>query len=164
MVLALTNRRKDGLGRSGSGAERGGGFQPAATHRGLLVPDDNPRGHVARLSLTTASTRLRGAAMALACPPLYARPGSYLSPLTSEDDIRRALSWRDTPPGITLREDSQEEIAAAARAVLESPEPGPRYRLEGNTMFGSPDAAVYRAVIGRYRPRRIIEAGSGFST
>jgi predicted O-methyltransferase YrrM len=112
----------------------------------------------------TASARLRGAAMALACPPLYARPGSYLSPLTGEDDIRRALSWRDTPPGITLREDSQEEFAAAARPVLESPEPGPRYRLEGNTMFGPPDAAVYRAVIGRYRPRRIIEAGSGFST
>ena len=48
--------------------------------------------------------------------------------------------------------------------MLESPQPGPRYRLEGNTMFGPPDAAVYRAVIGRYRPRRIIEAGSGFST
>jgi predicted O-methyltransferase YrrM len=31
-------------------------------------------------------------------------------------------------------------------------------------MFEPPDAAVYRAVIGRYRPRRIIEAGSGFST
>ncbi len=112
----------------------------------------------------TASARLRGAATALAYPPPYARPGSYLSPLTGEDDIRRALSWRDTPPGITLREDNQEEFAAAARPVLESPEPGPRYRLEGNTMFGSPDAAVYRAVIGRYRPRRILEAGSGFST
>ena len=59
--------------------------------------------------------------MALAYPPPYARPGSYLSPLTGEDDIRRALSWRDTPPGITLREDDQEEFAAAARPVLESP-------------------------------------------
>lgn len=102
--------------------------------------------------------------MALACPPLYARPGSYLSPLTGEDDIRRALSSRDTPPGISLREDAQEAFAIAARPVLESPEPGPRYRLAGNTMFAPPDAAVYRAVIGRYRPRQIIEAGSGFST
>jgi len=102
--------------------------------------------------------------MALAGPPPYARPGSYLSPLTGEDDIRRALSWRDTPPGITLREDAQETFAAAARPVLESPEPGPRYRLEGNAMFAPSDAAVYRAVIGQYRPRRIIEAGSGFST
>jgi methyltransferase family protein len=102
--------------------------------------------------------------MALTCPPLYSRPGSYLSPLTGEDDVRRALSWQDTTPGLSLRESRQEKFAAAARPVLESPEPGPRYRLEGNTMFAPSDAAVYRAVIGRYRPRRIIEAGSGFST
>jgi Methyltransferase domain len=129
-----------------------------------MITEDHPGGHAARLSPVTASARLRGAAMALACPPLYARPGSYLSPLTGEEDIRRALSWRDTPPGITLQEDSQEAFAAAARPVLECREPGPRYRRTDNTMFGPADAAVYRAVIDRYRPRRIIEAGSGFST
>jgi len=86
----------------------------------------------------TASARLRGRRHGAGIPSLYARPGSYLSPLTGEDDIRRALSWRDTPPGITLREDNQEEFAVAARPVLESRSPAPGTGLEGNTMFGRP--------------------------
>ncbi len=104
---------------------------------------------------------LRAVAAVVASPP-YVRPGHFYSPLTSGDDIRRALAWQDAP-GVELNESGQLALASSFRPVLEAPEPGPRYR-EPADMFGHADAAVYRAMLGYLRPSRIIEVGSGFST
>ena len=111
--------------------------------------------------VSRAYRTLRSVAAVVASPP-YVMPGHFYSPLTNGDDIRRALAWQDAP-GVELNESSQLALAASSRAVLEAPEPGPRYR-EPIEMFGHADAAVYRAMLGYLRPSRIIEVGSGFST
>ena len=111
--------------------------------------------------VSRAYRTLRAVASVVANPP-YSTPGHFYSPLTSGNDIRRALAWQD-PPGVELNESSQLALAASFRPVLEAPEPGPRYR-EPIDMFGHADAAVYRAILGYLRPSRIIEVGSGFST
>jgi len=102
------------------------------------------------------------AVAAVAAAPPYVKPGHFYSPLTSGEDIRRALSWQDAP-GVELNESDQLSLAASIQSVLETREPGPRYRGPAD-MFGQADAAVYRAMLGVLRPSRIIEVGSGFST
>ena len=104
---------------------------------------------------------MRAVTAVVASPP-YVRPGHFYSPLTSGEDIRRALAWQDVP-GVELNESSQLAFAASIRSVLEAPEPGPRYRGPAD-MFGPADAAVYRAMLGYLQPSRVIEVGSGFST
>lgn len=91
-------------------------------------------------------------------------PGHFYSPLTSVADARRALG-RDgsAPGGVNLREREQLTLAAHLRPVLQAPLPGPRY-VPDNDMYEASDAAVYRAMLQHVRPRRIIEAGSGYST
>jgi len=90
--------------------------------------------------------------MALACPPLYSRPGTYLSPLTSEDDFRRALLWQDTPPGISMRESRQEKFAAAARAVLEH---------VTRALVDDPDSVVVEVSEGRSGLRFSVHVAQG---
>jgi hypothetical protein len=104
---------------------------------------------------------LRAITAVIASPP-YVKPGHFYSPLTSQDDIRRALAWQDAP-GVDLNESGQLELATSFRPVLEASEPGPRYRGSAE-MFGNADAAVYRAMLGHLKPSRILEVGSGFST
>jgi hypothetical protein len=70
---------------------------------------------------------------------------------------------RGSAPGVDLREQAQVTLAEALLPVTTEPPPGPRYR-EANDMLGPADAAVYRALLRHFRPRRIIEAGSGWST
>ena len=129
---------------------------PCHPGRGVVRPTSMAPRIVGRASRT-----LRAVAAVVASPP-YVRPGHFYSPLTSGDDIRRALTWQDAP-GVELNEREQLALAASFRPVLESQEPGPRYR-EASGMFGHADAAVYRAMLGYLRPSRIIEVGSGFST
>jgi hypothetical protein len=104
---------------------------------------------------------LRAVAAVIASPP-YFWPGHFYSPLTSGDDIRRALKWQDAP-GVELNESGQLALAASFRPVMETPEPGPRYH-ESSPWFGNGSAAIYRAMLRYLRPSRIIEIGSGFST
>jgi hypothetical protein len=94
--------------------------------------------------------------------PPYVRPGHFYSPLTSPQDCSRAMTWRDAP-GVNLNDAGQVALAAELRPVLAAELPGPRWRPD-NSMYGAADAAVYRAMLSRFRPSRIIEAGSGFST
>ncbi len=100
---------------------------------------------------------------AVAALPPYVPPGHFYSPLTSHEDVRHAVAWSREAPGVDLREKTQLVLSEKLRPVLEEPLPGPRYSPV-NSMFGSSDAAVYRAMLSHLRPARIIEAGSGYST
>ena len=112
--------------------------------------------------LRRAYRAARAVAAVTAAPP-YVRPGHFYSPLTSGDDIRRALTRNDDAPSIDLNVGAQLALAASMGPVLAAEQPGPRYR-SANNMFGPSDAAVYRAMLHHLQPSRIIEAGSGFST
>ena len=70
-------------------------------------------------------------------------------------------SFRRTDPAPLL------EIVAASRDrfdTLEHAEDNPFGYAFENSYFSSPDAEVYYAVVRRYRPRTILEIGSGHST
>ncbi|HUD35910.1 MAG TPA: class I SAM-dependent methyltransferase [Streptosporangiaceae bacterium] len=99
----------------------------------------------------------------LASPP-YVPPGHFYSPQTARTDLVRALSNANlAPPGVDLAEERQLALAACFADVLAQPAPGPRY-VAANSMFGPGDAAVYRAMLGKLRPGKVLEVGSGYST
>lgn len=98
---------------------------------------------------------------AIAHPPWVA-PGHYYSPICSSDDVHRALGWGDDLPGIDVREDRQLELALDLIPLFEGV-PERRYR-SGNGMYDRGDASIYQAFIRHFRPSRVVEVGSGFST
>lgn len=99
--------------------------------------------------------------------PLYARPGHFYSPVASGDDAARAEAQRKTMCemwGISLRPDEQVELARElAGSWKDSPRIWRRYFPENN-MFGLADSSLYMSILRRYRPSRIVEVGSGFSS
>lgn len=114
--------------------------------------------------LSRAARTVRAIRAAVSEPP-YVPPGHFYSPLTSSEDIRRALSWERDAPGVDVNEDEQLALAASLATTVAEPPPGPRWSAgPENQMFGSADASVYRAMLGWLQPKRIIEAGSGYST
>lgn len=114
--------------------------------------------------LSRAARTVRAIRAAVSRPP-YAAPGHFYSPLTSSEDIRRALAWEWDAPGVNLNEDGQLALAASLAPTVGEPPPGPRWSGgPDNRMFGWADASVYRAMLGWLQPERIIEAGSGYST
>jgi predicted O-methyltransferase YrrM len=116
---------------------------------------------VPRTLLQRAVNTARTVRVVLARPP-YVPPGHFYSPLTSPEDVSRALTWKEAPC-VDMAEASQLALAARLRAVMAQPPPGPRY-VAPNNMYGPGDAAVYRAMLHELRPRRIVEVGSGYST
>ncbi len=97
--------------------------------------------------------------------PPYVAPGHFYSPLTSDADVVRALSWEQAAPGVDLREDAQLALTGKLAEIIAQTLPGPRWDGgQANSMFGPADAAVYRAMLHYLRPKRIIEVGSGYST
>jgi hypothetical protein len=99
--------------------------------------------------------------------PPYVAPGHFYSPLTTDADVDRAIAWAqpdDQPlPGVAMDVGKLLALAKELGDVLHEPVPGPRYRAD-NVQYGAADAAVYRAMLRNYRPARLIEVGSGFST
>jgi predicted O-methyltransferase YrrM len=103
----------------------------------------------------------RGLWTVLRRPPWVA-PGHFSSPLTGPADVERALSWSDDLPGLDLREREQLELA---RTLAPSFGDVPRGRYQpANPVFGAADAALHQAMLRHFRPRRVIEVGSGYST
>jgi len=94
--------------------------------------------------------------------PTYVAPGHFYSPLTSDADVARALTWSGAP-GVDLAETGQLQLAAKLTPDMQAPLAGPRYRAVNN-MYGPADASVYRAMLRQFRPQRVIEVGSGYST
>jgi predicted O-methyltransferase YrrM len=114
----------------------------------------------ARLARTVLSIRA-----AILRPP-FVPPGHWASPLSSQSDAARALSWRDASPhGVDIAGERQLTLARELAPMLDEPFRGPRYSTgPENTMYLPADAAVYRAMLRHLRPTRILEVGSGYST
>jgi predicted O-methyltransferase YrrM len=113
-------------------------------------------------SLIRRTVSTARAVRAVVARPPFVPPGHFYSPLTSEADARRSLSWSDAP-GVDLREESQLALAARLQPLMRQPPSGPRY-VPANNMFGAADAAVFRAMLAYLRPARLLEVGSGYST
>jgi hypothetical protein len=99
--------------------------------------------------------------------PLYAPPGSYLSPLSSRQDVERAVKARSDLPGIVLDEAAQVDLLKRlAQLWDEVPDHGSEGRryYPANAMYGLPDAAVYFGMLRETKPKRIIEVGCGLSS
>jgi Methyltransferase domain len=112
--------------------------------------------------LLLRGARTARALRAVVSNPPYVAPGHYYSPHTAGADVARALTWSGTR-GVDLAEKAQLELAGQLAADLAAPLRGPRYR-SGNSMFGAGDGAVYQAMLRHFRPGRVIEVGSGYST
>jgi predicted O-methyltransferase YrrM len=100
--------------------------------------------------------------------------GHYYSPVPSRQELRRDASRifdgsKRELPGVDLREAAQvallEEFAAfyGEQPFPEGPRAGIRYFTD-NYWFGRADALFLYSMLRRFRPRRIVEVGSGFSS
>lgn len=106
--------------------------------------------------------RIRGVTAALQQPP-YTKPGNYSSPATSQEDRRRAITWRRLEPaGVDLNTDGQTRLATDLAPTM-AELPTDRWQPD-NGMYGRADAAVLHAMLRRHRPARLLEVGSGYST
>jgi len=86
--------------------------------------------------LSRAARTVRAIGAAVSRPP-YVAPGHFYSPLTSSEDISRALSWERDAPGVNLNEDAQLALAASLATTVGEPPPGPRWSGgPDNRMFG----------------------------
>ncbi|MCW2600224.1 MAG: hypothetical protein JWM02_2053 [Frankiales bacterium] len=100
-------------------------------------------------------------------------PGHFYSPVPSLLDVQqRSEEIFSVPrdlPGIDLRAAAQlelaRELAPLVQALPFAPDevPGLRYWLS-NPYFYTADGAIYAALLQLWRPSRIVEVGSGFST
>ncbi|WP_024507038.1 class I SAM-dependent methyltransferase [Bradyrhizobium sp. ARR65] len=105
--------------------------------------------------------------------PLAFRPGHFYSPICDPADLARhyhdpARSAPQTIPGIDLREQAQRELWASWRQYLQD-FPFPDHKRDfryycQNRHFGVGDAIVLYCMLRHFRPRRVIEIGSGFSS
>ena len=101
-------------------------------------------------------------------------PGHYFSPVVDPDQVRDYVEMvrragPDDLPGIVFDLDAMEAFWRANRAWIAAtpftpePRPGARYFYAGGP-YSYGDAITLRAMMGHYRPRRIVEIGSGLST
>jgi hypothetical protein len=101
-------------------------------------------------------------------------PGHYFSPIVDPDEVRdyvqmvRRAGPKDVA-GIEFPLDAMAEFwrrnrdFIAATPFRDQPSPPNRYHYGGGP-YGPGDAITLRAMIGHFRPRRVIEIGSGFSS
>jgi predicted O-methyltransferase YrrM len=101
-------------------------------------------------------------------------PGHFFSPVVDPDLVRDYVEMvrqagPDDLPGIEFPLDEMEAFwrqnrgFIAATPFTEDRTPEHRYFYRGGP-YGYGDAITLRAMIGHYRPRRIVEIGSGFSS
>ncbi|MGH8905613.1 MAG: class I SAM-dependent methyltransferase [Egibacteraceae bacterium] len=116
-----------------------------------------------------AALRVARSVLAVLRRPLYVPPGHFYSPSTSRKDITRAVAGRGvgTTLGIDLRAAEQralvQKLVPLWKGLPTTAADGWRYRPD-NLMFGPSDAVIYHSVLRHFRPERIIEVGSGFSS
>jgi len=97
-------------------------------------------------------------------PPL-APPGHYYSPLTNHDDGARAARWAEideSPLGVRFDREESAELARDLAPMWSQLSLNRRYR--GASMYDLADSAVYHSMLRRFRPGRVLEVGSGYST
>ena len=104
---------------------------------------------------------------------LHYPPGHYYSPLPSRQEFqsisKRVYNSLETPEGVDLNE--REQLKLYARLVkwydefpfTDEPQKSLRYYFN-NSLFCHSDAYWLYSMIREFRPRQIIEVGSGFSS
>jgi predicted O-methyltransferase YrrM len=118
--------------------------------------------------LRTLAWRLRTRAKAVAAaavhPPLYPT-GHFSSPLLGPDDIRTELTARAAPPEWIHLDPQLAFVRKTAEAVAAAPHTrgGGRFQYP-NGWFRLEDALALHAIVATFRPSRVIEVGSGWST
>lgn len=101
-------------------------------------------------------------------------PGHYYSPIPDLEFVKQHRSEifsleRTQCPGIALNEEKQLALILEMEAFLKSfafpvmSKQGFRYYAQ-NGFFGGGSAAILSAIMRHFRPKRIIEVGSGFSS
>src|ERR1044072_2649958 len=101
---------------------------------------------------------------------LFVPPGHYYSPIVNPAELRQRPPVQ-TDPRDTIAIDDLQMLALweSFRPFLEeclfptTQEPGSRFYFE-NPFYSYADAGVFYAMLRKYRPRRLIEIGSGFSS
>jgi predicted O-methyltransferase YrrM len=104
----------------------------------------------------------------------FSPPGHFYSPIPDLEHVRRNAGQvfdqsAGSVPGVRLNEKGQLALAgefAATYAELPFPEhsqTGSRYHLD-NEWFSYGDGTVLYSMMRRFKPRRIVEVGSGFSS
>src|SRR6202007_2700434 len=97
------------------------------------------------------------------------RPGHYYSPVVDLDEVRErqdAIWARKDLPGIDLNEEAQKEFLTYLLNIepsLDIPlkkDPSKRYSCD-SLSYPYVDGVVLQAVMLKYRPKNIIEVGSG---
>jgi hypothetical protein len=103
---------------------------------------------------------------------LHVTPVHFYQPIPDTRMLDPSL-WerRSELPGIEMQEEAQVELVRSFGrdfggefAALKREPGGPAEFYLNNPCFGTPDAEFYYSMIRRFRPRRIIEIGSGHST
>lgn len=104
----------------------------------------------------------------------FAPPGHFYSPIPDFDHIRRSAKQifdrsAGSVAGVLINEENQlARIGEFAATYHEMPFPeyprnGFRYHLD-NEWFGYGDGIILYSMMRRFRPQRIVEVGSGFSS
>jgi predicted O-methyltransferase YrrM len=105
-------------------------------------------------------------------PRMFVPPGHFYSPLPTSADVEEAARRAAADPrlgGIDLQDEEQmrllEELADFYPEIpfASEPRPGLRYRFD-NPSYSYADGVFLYSMIRRFRPRRIIEVGSGFTS
>ncbi|WP_178133780.1 class I SAM-dependent methyltransferase [Vineibacter terrae] len=107
--------------------------------------------------------------------PLAYKPGHFYSPICDPKDLARhyrdpdGMAGRVDLPGIDLREPEQRALWEDWKPYLlefpfaAQPKNGLRFHY-ANSSFGPGDATVLYCMLRHFKPRRLIEVGSGFSS
>lgn len=118
--------------------------------------------------LTAANRAVRVTSSALRSRFLSAYPpGGFYSPVPAEEDIPPSVPKSGkTIPGIDLRD--REQLALLDAIACDVPftaEPRDGFRFHfDNEYYSFCDATMLHAMLRHYRPRRVVEVGSGFSS
>jgi hypothetical protein len=109
------------------------------------------------------------------CAPLFVPPGHYYSPVVDPGEAERTLAALETAPQPTRLPDVAIDHEAMLRLWGEllpdlNAAPFPDQQSDGfhyfcdNTAYSWGDGLIYYAMLRRWRPRRIVEVGSGYSS
>lgn len=108
---------------------------------------------------------LTAARRAFAEPP-YSPIGSHDSPIPGAQETSWALAAQPPVAGINLNEDAQvdlmRELAPLWDEVPDAPRDG--WRFSASWMFVPGDAMVYYALLRKWKPSRLVEVGSGYTS
>jgi len=103
-------------------------------------------------------------------PPQYVSPGHFYSPISSIEDIERAITTAPASfSGIDLREDRQlallEKLSRYYAEIPFPAEKNERFRFAfHNPSYSWGDAIILFCMIRELKPRRILEIGSGHTS